>query len=291
MLEGVVNDGMLLSPNGAPIYSTSTLASLPLRLQLKTPSDPNRKTSGYPTLRHRGTRPQNPPKVQPQNPPNHSLQFTQSNTLHMSSIRAPSPTMPVQIARDHLCRACEISADHRSYLPEDQLQAILSRSVINDILGNEPAVSPEELDGRVDEVHLKAQKVLAMLIMMNDHEGSTGVFIKFFLDNRLYDEKLPFNEQHLDSLLEVLRNKRVENWIKRFLGLQYTFLAPVFFRGGSYSLDSKCILPFVDDKYLSEDAFAKFYKIRIHANHQRLQPSSDGSFRVLHPRPPFLFHD
>lgn len=163
------------------------------------------------------------------------------------------------------------SVAHRRYLPEGELATVLSKPKIHSLLSEDPSVDPEELLQRVDEVHCKASKILATLILTE----STQLLAKHFLDKGLYDERLPLDERDLD--LVALGERRA----KKILNEQYAFLAPVFFKGVSYdSLDSRYILPFIVDEFQGEGAFGIVYKIEIHPKHQWLQLPSDVGFRV-----------
>lgn len=165
----------------------------------------------------------------------------------------------------------EYSFSKRNYVPDGHLAKVLSEQKIYDLLSAlEPAANPEDLKQMAYKVYSEAPKVLATLIRMESTD-----LIRSFLDRELYDKRLPFHKQDLN--MEVPG----ESWIERFLHEQHTFLAPVFYKGESYgSLGSKYILPFQKNIRLSEGAFGVVYKIKIHANHQRLSLSANGNYEV-----------
>lgn len=167
---------------------------------------------------------------------------------------------------------CERSASGRIFLPDGSLGTVLTKSVIHDFLEEDPAVSLEELAQRVDEVHLKASKVLATLILMESTEKLAD-----FLEIGLYDDKLPVSEQDLGSKLLAFGDK----WAKDFLWKQHIFLAPIFSRGVIYGpMSPNCVLPFDQDELIGYGEFGPVYRTLIHVDHQRLQASPNGAFEV-----------
>jgi serine/threonine protein kinase len=169
------------------------------------------------------------------------------------------------------------AAPKRSYfIPRDAIDFCLTKDAITaEIvrLGIDTSFSLEEM---ADCILYKYRKIFGILTMMNK-----GGEIEKFLFHHLPDAKLPLRIPDSAEIRRPLQPELAifESWsdsdIRSFSSTQWSFLAPFFRRGtqskiSHYNLESKIVLPFLEDKDLSEPrpgGFSTVFRVQIHPDH------------------------
>lgn len=153
--------------------------------------------------------------------------------------------------------ALRILGTHGDFIPQSSLYALLSRTVIADELrrNNYP---PEELSEAADLLAAWGRKVFAILVEI-DAVNSTAEFLSAgLLDGKLHLRQEDFNHFN-DPGLTV-----------KFLKFQWDYIAPIWGDGSSSHkvLSTEAILPFTEEKPVSEGSFGLTFMITLKSTHQ-----------------------
>ncbi|PMD12655.1 hypothetical protein NA56DRAFT_740354 [Hyaloscypha hepaticicola] len=170
----------------------------------------------------------------------------------------------------------------RSYfIPANAIDRCLTKdAIIAEIvrLGIDTSFSPE---GIADCVFKKYRKIFGILTMINK-----GGEIEIFLFHQSSDAQLPLRIPESAEFRRPLQPELVifESWsdsdTQSFSSTQWSFLTPFFRLGNSskishYNLESKIILPFLEDRNLSaprSGGFSTVFKVQIHPAHHNFDP-------------------
>ena len=153
--------------------------------------------------------------------------------------------------------ALRISGIYGDFIPQGELYALLSQEVILEEL-RKNKFPPEDLL-EVAALLVKAgRKIFAILVEIDEVD-----YIADFLSNGLLDGKLEFRDEDL----EKFNNPGL---IVKFLKFQWDYLAPLWGDGSSShkSLSTKSILPFTEEKFLSEGSSGKAFVVTLKSTHQ-----------------------
>jgi hypothetical protein len=168
---------------------------------------------------------------------------------------------------------CWVDGDSKCFVPHQDLNKLLTRSVIFTALTMCSAAPSHRLDAIADRIHSGARRVFAILVVLGGQEKEILRFIEHdnFQESPI-DHKLPFSESDLKTIIPSIAADFYEK--------QWEFAAPVFTREVEHrSLDIWSILPFVENKWIGRGSFGEIFKIALHQGHQNLSwlgPSSVG---------------
>ncbi|KAI9691563.1 MAG: hypothetical protein M1822_007634 [Bathelium mastoideum] len=183
-------------------------------------------------------------------------------------------------------------------IPQCAQDKLISKHVIADILRTEcPDLSETKVNEDTQVVHERSRKLFTILAFIKRPEQ-----IREFLQERIYDDRLPlrrqsqgFNSEEKASkwILEarsddgqsIIHVKVLDKWDRRqrekFHLAQQLMISPVFEPGGDYNLDDFVVLPFLyprfDDKRKEPrpGGYSEILVRRIYPSHHTFWMSSD----------------
>jgi hypothetical protein len=152
------------------------------------------------------------------------------------------------------------SASLRYYVPLNSLQRLMRRKIIQTALNGH--VNSYQREQIVDHILRDGIKIFSALVLI-DEISSILCFIE---EDLLQDARLPFE-------LSTLSDKLSLPFARDFFERQWDFSSPQLFRGTlTRSLDKRILLPFVKDNWIDEGGFGKIFEIKLHPDHQDLEP-------------------
>ncbi len=168
--------------------------------------------------------------------------------------------------------ALRVSGLRGDFIPQGDLHALVSQPVIIGELrhNNHP---PEDLSEAVDLLVTGGRKVFAILVELGAVDR-----IADFLSADLLDGKLP------------LRNEDLEHFNNpgltvKFLKFQWDYIAPLWGDGSSSHkvLSTRSILPFTEEKPVSDGSFGRTFIVTLKSTHQRFFECSNTDVGLTDP--------
>jgi hypothetical protein len=182
----------------------------------------------------------------------------------------------------------------RYFVPANDLKGLLQPAAIADELHGyqRESMNDETISQRAQEIYGKAPKLFAILVCLR-----LGHFILEFLEEKIYDEHLPF--ERFDDIEKPgkwkLCSRRApkqpikcmfdwdQSYIIDFDRDQWYVLAPIFRANEEmevphYKLSDNCVLPFVEDEEQKSPligGFSTVWRVLIHHAHQELYRYTD----------------
>jgi serine/threonine protein kinase len=157
----------------------------------------------------------------------------------------------------------KIAGDSKYFYPRNEVLELLSAETIRCALQKYDIVPPERLDDVTHQIHTRARRTFAILIVLADgNEREILQFIKYDnFQNSPIDHRLPFETSELKRI--------IPKCYIDFYDKQWEFSAPVFLKGTEHrSLDEFAILPFITNKWMAEGGFGDIFRIEIHGGQQ-----------------------
>lgn len=190
----------------------------------------------------------------------HNSPLRAENTIQKPQM---SENSPVRYLRDALSKKLIHNATKREFIPENDLDQLMSRETVCKVF-EEIVWSGLEgntfhpIDFRKWEcVFEEYRKVLAVLVTIGQEQ-----LIMSFLNHGRGDKNLPFYKEELGIIHEELRESQ-------FATKQYSFIAVKFKKGDEKYIPEEWILPFVKDIPIrkGEGGFGKIYEVEIHESY------------------------
>jgi len=182
----------------------------------------------------------------------------------------------------------------RYFVPANALKSLLQPSTIADELHGYQmgSMSDQTISDLAQEISVKAPKLFAILVCLR-----LGHFILEFLEEKIYDELLPFErfyDKEKPGKWKLCSRRTPKHPIKSmsewdhsdiidFDRDQWYLLAPIFRANEEmevphYELSDNCVLPFVEDEEQQsplEGGFSTVWRVVIHHAHQELYRCTD----------------
>lgn len=154
----------------------------------------------------------------------------------------------------------------REFIPDSDLEAIMIYDAISQALREVPKVEPHNIMAHAGNIHRKARKVFAILLLIKA-EGSIVDFLQHdFVDAKLAFDFVGDHKPCLEAAEERL-----------FMEQQWRFLAPKFTESESSTcprFTEQTVLPFTAEESMgtgySTGTSGQLSKVWIHPSHQNL---------------------
>ena len=151
--------------------------------------------------------------------------------------------------------------DHRHFIPEADLFAVVSESAVKLSLRN-LAVPVHEIKDLTDSILRGARKCFAILVLIRRGEAISGFFRGDSLQQSNPDDRLPYASETLQQIFGV---EATSVTISSFLDMQSSIAIPILRQHTIFrTLDKNVILPFLREEYAGEGSMGTVSKIELH---------------------------
>ena len=167
--------------------------------------------------------------------------------------------------------ALRISGAYGDFIPQGELYALMSQKVIfEELRKNE--YPPEDLSEAASLLVEAGRKVFAILVEIDGVDYTAD-----FLSSGLLDGKLDLRKEDLDKFNDP-------GLTVKFLKFQWDYIAPLWGDGSSShkALSTRSILPFTEEKYLSEGSFGRVFIVTLKSTHQGFSKHNNTDVGVMY---------
>lgn len=164
----------------------------------------------------------------------------------------------------------------RYFFPQQSLYSLVTPDVVRKVL-KECKVAHHHTQEIVDAVVPGARKIFAILVVNNEVNCITRFIEQDQLQQAVLDQQLPFTRAELEVLLHGVHTIKIDDFYEK----QWEFTAPVFSEKLiPRRLDSRTIMPFIEEDRIAKGGFGVVYKIKIHDEHCKFKqiPTREASY-------------